>query len=64
MCLGVGDEVVFRRPHSKRLDVIARAKVMLYPSRVDGFPYAVLGAHHLEPPVAVYDIPALRLYHS
>lgn len=64
--LGIEDKVIFTGflPRDKRFEVVAKAKAMLYPSHIDGFPYAVLEALHLGTPVVAYDIPALQLYYS
>jgi glycosyltransferase involved in cell wall biosynthesis len=51
-------------PREKRLDLVARSKMMLYPSHVDAFPYAVLEALYLNTPIVAYDIPALKFYYS
>lgn len=48
----------------KRLELVRRAKLMLYPSHVDAFPYSVLESVYLETPVVAYDIPALKLYYG
>lgn len=48
----------------ERLSLIARAKMMLYPSHVDAFPYAMLEALNLNTPVVAYDIPALKIYYK
>ncbi|MEM2167701.1 MAG: glycosyltransferase family 4 protein [Candidatus Bathyarchaeia archaeon] len=64
--LGIRDNVLFYGflPREKYLAVVAKSKVMLYPSHVDSFSYAVLEALHLNTPVVAYDIPALRIYYS
>ena len=64
--LGVEDKVVFTGfvSREKRLEIVAKAKLMLYPSHVDAFPYAVLESLHLGTPVVAYRIPALEMYYS
>jgi glycosyltransferase involved in cell wall biosynthesis len=61
--LGIVDKVVFTgfTPRVERFEVIAKAKVMLYPSHKDAFPYAVLESLHLGTPVVAYKIPALEI---
>lgn len=63
--LDVENNVLFTGYVSRRerLSLVARAKMMLYPSHVDSFPFAVLEALHLNTPVVAYDIPALRIYY-
>jgi len=51
-------------PRKERLSLVAKAKLMLYPSHVDAFPFAVLEALYLNTPVVAYDIPALRIYYQ
>jgi glycosyltransferase involved in cell wall biosynthesis len=64
--LGVEDKVVFTGfvSREKRLEIIAKAKLMLYPSHVDAFPYAVLESLHLGTPIVAYRIPALEIYYD
>uniref|UniRef100_A0A7J2U4S9 Glycosyltransferase n=1 Tax=Ignisphaera aggregans TaxID=334771 RepID=A0A7J2U4S9_9CREN len=64
--LGVEDKVVFTGfvSREKRFEIVAKAKLMLYPSHVDAFPYAVLESLHLKTPVVGYRIPALEIYYS
>lgn len=64
--LGIKGNVLFYGflPREERLAIVAKSMVMLYPSHVDAFPYAVLEALHLNTPVVAYDIPALRTYYS
>lgn len=38
--------------------------MMLYPSHMDSFPYAVLEALYLNTPVVAYNIPALKIYYE
>jgi glycosyltransferase involved in cell wall biosynthesis len=49
-------------PREERLRIVAGAKLMLYPSHVDAFPYAVLESLYLGTPVVGYKIPALEMY--
>jgi glycosyltransferase involved in cell wall biosynthesis len=64
--LGIVDKVVFSGfiPRVKRFEVVAKAKLMLYPSHEDAFPYAVLESLHLGTPVVGYKIPALEIYYA
>jgi len=64
--VGVEHKVVFTGfvPREKRFEIVAKARLMLYPSHVDAFPYAVLEALHLGTPVVGYRIPALEIYYS
>ena len=48
----------------ERFKIIRGAKLMLYPSHVDAYPFSVIESLYLETPIVAYDIPALRLYHS
>lgn len=51
-------------PWFERLKLVASAKLMLYPSHVDGYPYAVAESLYLNTPVVAYDIPPIRIYHG
>jgi len=64
--LGLEDKVLFTGfvSREKRLSLIAKSKLMIYPSHVDAFPYTVLEALNLKTPVVAYDIPALRIYYN
>jgi len=64
--LGIGDKVAFTGfvPREKRFEIVAKAKLMLYPSHVDAFPYAVLESLYLNTPVVAYKIPAIEIYYS
>ena len=64
--MNIEDKVLFTGfiPREERLSLVAKAKMMLYPSHVDSFSYAVLEALHLNTPVVAYDIPALKIYYS
>jgi len=64
--INIEDKVLFTGfiPREERLSLVAKAKMMLYPSHADAFPYAILEALHLNTPVVAYDIPALKIYYS
>jgi glycosyltransferase involved in cell wall biosynthesis len=64
--LEISDKVVFTGfiSREERLKLVAESKLMLYPSHIDSYSYAVLEAFFLGTPVVAYDIPAIRLYHS
>jgi glycosyltransferase involved in cell wall biosynthesis len=64
--LGIENKVVFTGfvPREKRFEIVAKVRLMLYPSHVDTFPYAVLEALHLGTPVVGYRIPALEIYYG
>jgi glycosyltransferase involved in cell wall biosynthesis len=64
--LGILDKVVFTGfiPRTERFEVIAKARLMLYPSHEDAFSYAVLESLHLGTPVVGYKIPALEIYYG
>jgi glycosyltransferase involved in cell wall biosynthesis len=64
--LGIDDKVVFTGfiPREERFEVVARARLMLYPSHVDSFSYAVLESLHLGTPVVAYRIPAIEIYYG
>ncbi|MEM0049507.1 MAG: glycosyltransferase [Candidatus Bathyarchaeia archaeon] len=64
--LGIENNVLFTGFVSKeeRLSIIAKTKMMMYPSHMDAFPYAVLEALNLNTPVVAYGIPALRIYYG
>ena len=48
----------------KRFEIVARARLIIYPSNVDTFPYAVLESPHLGIPVIGYKIPPLEIYYG
>ncbi|WP_342788108.1 glycosyltransferase [Desulfurococcus sp.] len=48
----------------RRLELVAKARLMLYPSYIDAFPYAVLESLYLGTPVVGYRIPALDIYYG
>lgn len=64
--LGIDNKVVFSGfvSREKRLKLVADAKLMIYPSHVDSFSYAVLESLYLGTPVVAYDIPAIRIYYG
>ncbi|WP_440060025.1 glycosyltransferase family 4 protein [Thermogladius sp. 4427co] len=47
-------------PRVERFRYIANARLVIYPSHMDSYSYAVLEALYLGTPVVAYDIPALR----
>jgi len=61
--LGIEDKVVFTGfvPREERLRIVREAKLMLYPSHVDAYPYAVVESL-LGTPIVAYDIPAIDIY--
>jgi len=64
--LGIGDKVVFTGfvSREERFGIVREAKLMLYPSHVDAFPYAVAESLLLGTPVVAYDIPAIDIYYK
>uniref|UniRef100_A0A7J3Y012 Glycosyltransferase n=1 Tax=Thermogladius calderae TaxID=1200300 RepID=A0A7J3Y012_9CREN len=62
--LGLEGRVLFTGfiPREERFRVVAAARLMLYPSHVDAFPYAVLESLHLGTPVVAYGIPAIEIH--
>jgi len=64
--LGIGDKVVFTGfvSREERFRVVREAKLMLYPSHVDAFPYVVAESLLLGTPVVAYDIPAIDIYYK
>jgi len=62
--LDIEDRVVFTGfvSREERLRIVREAKLMLYPSHVDAYPYAVAESLLLGTPVAAYDIPAIDMY--
>ncbi|ADM28669.1 glycosyl transferase group 1 [Ignisphaera aggregans DSM 17230] len=64
--LGIGDKVVFTGfvSREERFRIVREAKLMLYPSHVDAFPYAVAESFLLGTPVVAYDIPAIDIYYK
>jgi len=63
---GIEDKVVFTGfvSREERFEIVAKAKLMLYPSHVDSFSYAVLESLHLGTLVVAYKIPALEIYYG
>jgi glycosyltransferase involved in cell wall biosynthesis len=64
--LGIENKVVFTGfvPREKRFEIVAKARLMLYPSHVDSFSYAVLESLHLGTPVWATEYQALEIYYS
>jgi Glycosyltransferase len=64
--LGIEGKLVFTGfiTREKRFELVAGAKLMLYPSHEDSFSYAVLESLHLGTPVVGYRIPALEIYYG
>ncbi|MEL9908457.1 MAG: glycosyltransferase family 4 protein [Desulfurococcus sp.] len=64
--LGVEDKVLFTGflARERRFELVAKARLMLYPSYMDAFPYAVLESLYLGTPVVGYSIPALDIYYG
>lgn len=64
--LGIEDKVLFTGflTREKRFELVAKARLMLYPSYMDAFPYAVLESLYLGTPVVGYRIPALDIYYG
>jgi len=62
--LGFEDKVVFTGfvSREERLRIVREAKLMLYPSHVDAYPYAVAESLLLGIPIVAYDIPAINIY--
>jgi len=62
--LGIEDKVVFTGfvSREERLRIVGEARLMLYPSHVDAYPYAVAESLLLGTPIAAYDIPAIDIY--
>jgi len=63
--LGIDGKVVFMGfvPREERLRIVREAKLMLYPSHIDAFSYAVAESLTLGTPVVAYDIPAIDIYY-
>jgi glycosyltransferase involved in cell wall biosynthesis len=61
--LNIEDKVIFTGfvPREKRFEIVAGARLMIYPSHVDSFPYAVLESLNLGTPVVAYRIPAIEI---
>ncbi|PUA31934.1 MAG: hypothetical protein B7O98_08070 [Zestosphaera tikiterensis] len=63
--LSIEDKIVFAGfiPRKERFRIVREAKLVLYPSHVDGFPYAIAESLLLNTPVVAYDIPAIDIYY-
>jgi glycosyltransferase involved in cell wall biosynthesis len=64
--LGIENKIVFTGfvSREKRFEIVAKSRLMIYPSHVDAFPYAVLESLHLGTPVVAYKIPAIEMYYN
>ncbi|MEM4650055.1 MAG: glycosyltransferase [Candidatus Bathyarchaeia archaeon] len=64
--LKINDKVVFMgfKERFERFKFVAESKLMLYPSHMDAFSYAVLESLCLGTPVVGYKIPALETYYN
>jgi glycosyltransferase involved in cell wall biosynthesis len=64
--LGLKDKVLFYGfvSREKHLSLVAKSKIMIYPSHVDSFSYAVLEALNLNTPIVTYKIPVLKIYYG
>ena len=64
--LGIEDKVTFTGfiARGERFKTVAESRLMLYPSHVDAFPYAVLESLYLGTPVVAYRIPAIEAYYE
>jgi len=51
-------------PREENFKIIAKARLLLYPSHLDAFSYTVLESLILGTPVVAYEIPALSTYYS
>jgi len=62
--LGILDNIVLTGYISReeRLKLVKEAKVMIYPSHIDGYPYAIVESLLLNTPVVAYNIPAIEIY--
>jgi len=62
--LGILDSIVLTGyiPREERLKLVREAKVMIYPSHIDGYPYAIVESLLLNTPVVAYNIPAIEIY--
>jgi len=63
--LGIEDKVVFTGflPREERLRIVAESRLVLYPSHVDAYPYAVAESLLLGTPIVAYSIPAIDIYY-
>jgi glycosyltransferase involved in cell wall biosynthesis len=64
--LGLEGKVIFTGfiSREERFKIVASARLMLYPSHVDSFSYAVLESLYLGTPVVAYKIPAMEIYYG
>ena len=64
--LGVGGNIVFKGPirRRERLELVARSRVVLYPSHVDSYSLTVHESLLLGTPVVAYRIPALEIHYG
>jgi glycosyltransferase involved in cell wall biosynthesis len=64
--LGLKDKVLFYGfvSREKHLSLVAKSKIMIYPSHVDSFSYAVLESLNLNTPIVTYKIPVLKIYYG
>jgi glycosyltransferase involved in cell wall biosynthesis len=64
--LDIENKIVFTGyvSREKRFEIVAKSRLMIYPSHVDAFPYAVLESLHLGTPVVAYKIPAIEMYYN
>jgi len=62
--IGIENKVVFTGfvSREERLKIVREARLMLYPSHVDAYPYAVAESLLLGTPIVAYDIPAIDIY--
>jgi len=63
--LGIEDRVVFTGflPREERLRIVAESRLVLYPSHVDAYSYAVAESLLLGTPIVAYSIPAIDIYY-
>lgn len=59
--LGISVDLLFNLKREEALTYLAKSKVMIYPTRADAFPLAVLESLSCGTPVVAYSIPAIRL---
>jgi len=64
--LGIDDKVVFTGfiSREERFRIVREARLMLYPSHIDAFSYAVAESLLLGTPIVAYDIPAIDIYYK
>ncbi|MEM1606405.1 MAG: glycosyltransferase [Fervidicoccaceae archaeon] len=61
---GIRAELFFNASRDLVLRNLSRAKMVIYPSRIDAFPLAVLEALSCGTPVIAYNIPAIRFNYT